>query len=70
MSKRLKFSQYFIDTNKFRFIKVIRLVMLFIKKLKSAVNSTLNSHITENDRAQVCKTVLQNLSNDFKSTEY
>ena len=45
MSRRLKFSQYIIVPNKFRFIKVIivvALVMLFIKKLKGAVNITLN----------------------------
>ena len=44
--------------------------MLFIKKLKRAVNITSNSHITVHDRARLCKAVLKYLSNDFKSTEY
>ena len=72
MSKRLKFSQYIIDPNKFRFIKVIRvvaLVMLFIKKVKKC-GKFYRAISQKIHRAQVCKTVLQNLSNDFKSTEY
>ena len=70
MRKQLKFSQYIVDPNQFRFrnvIRIVALVMLLINKLKSTTNSTSKSHIMGQ---QSCKAVLQNLPFDFKITEY
>ena len=71
ISKRLEFSQY-MDPNRFRLEKVIRvvaLVMLFIKNLKRII-STKHTEVIEDDRNSTCKGVIQNLLNEYKSTEY
>ena len=58
ISKRLEFSQYIVDPNRFRLKKVIRvvaLVMLFIKYLKKRIISTKHTEVIEDDRNRTCK---------------
>ena len=66
------FSQYIVDPNRFRFKKVTRvvaLVMLFIKRLQKRI-SFKQTEVAEDERNRTCKGVIQNLPNDYKSTEY
>ena len=71
--KRLEFSQYIVDPNRFRFkqvIRVVALVMLFIKRLQKRIISFKQTEVAEDERNRTCKGVIQNLPNDYKSTEY
>ena len=73
ISKRLEFSQYIVDPNRFRLKKVIRvvaLVMWFIKNLQKRIISTKHTEVIEDDRNMTCKGVIHNLPNENKSTEY
>ena len=63
ISKRLEFSQYIVDPDRFS------IVMLFIKNLKKRI-STKHTEVIEDDRNSTCKGVIQNLPNEYKSTEY
>ena len=70
--KRLEFSQYIVDPNLFRLKQVIRvvgLVMLFIKNQMKRIRSTKHTEVID-DMNRTCKGVIQNLPNEYKSTEY
>ena len=49
---------------------VVTLVMLFIKRLQKRIISFKQTEVAEDERNRTCKGVIQNLPNEYKSTEY